>query len=75
MISAIRWVSELIGIAGGDDVFPELALQSLGRDRVIGDAREPALGIGILVVDGGVDQVALNGHRRRDGPDAPRGRG
>src|SRR5690606_32281310 len=24
-ISAIRWVSELIGIAGGDDVFPELA--------------------------------------------------
>jgi len=42
MISAIRWVSELIGIAGGDDVFPELALQSLGRDRVIGDALEPA---------------------------------
>ena len=24
-ISCIRWVSELIGIAGGDDVFPELA--------------------------------------------------
>jgi hypothetical protein len=24
-ISAIRWVSELIGIAGGDDCFPELA--------------------------------------------------
>ena len=42
MISAIRWVSELIGIAGGDDVFPELALQSLGRDRVIGDVLEPA---------------------------------
>ena len=30
MISAIRWVSELIGIAGGDDVFPELARQSHG---------------------------------------------
>jgi iron complex transport system substrate-binding protein len=42
MISAIRWVSELIGIAGGDDVFPELALQSMGRDRVIADALEPA---------------------------------
>ncbi len=41
-ISAIRWVSELIGIAGGDDVFPELAAQSLGRDRVIADALEPA---------------------------------
>lgn len=34
-ISAIRWVSELMGIAGGDDVFPELAVQSLGKDRII----------------------------------------
>jgi iron complex transport system substrate-binding protein len=42
MISAIRWVSELMAIAGGDDVFPELARQSLGRDRVIADALEPA---------------------------------
>jgi len=42
MISAIQWVSELIGIAGGNDVFPELADQSMGRDRVIADALEPA---------------------------------
>ncbi|TXH58962.1 MAG: cobalamin-binding protein, partial [Burkholderiaceae bacterium] len=42
MISAIQWVSELIGIAGGDDVFPELAVQRMGRDRVIADALEPA---------------------------------
>ncbi len=42
MISAIRWVSELIGVAGGDDVFPELAAQSLGRDRVVADALAPA---------------------------------
>ncbi len=41
MISAIRWVSELIGVAGGDDVFPELAARSLGRDRVIADPLEP----------------------------------
>jgi len=39
-ISAIRWVSELIGIAGGDDCFPELALQPLGRDRIIADPGE-----------------------------------
>jgi iron complex transport system substrate-binding protein len=39
-ISGIRWVSELVGIAGGDDVFPELALQSLGKDRIIADAAE-----------------------------------
>jgi iron complex transport system substrate-binding protein len=39
-ISAIRWVSELIGIAGGDDIFPERAQASLGRDRIVADARE-----------------------------------
>ncbi|MCX7057483.1 MAG: cobalamin-binding protein [Proteobacteria bacterium] len=39
-ISAIRWVSELIQIAGGDDCFPELAAQSLGRDRIIADPLE-----------------------------------
>lgn len=39
-ISAIRWVSELICIAGGDDCFPELAAQSLGKNRIIADAAE-----------------------------------
>ncbi len=34
-ISAIRWVSELIGVAGGDDIFPDLALQPLGKDRIL----------------------------------------
>ena len=42
MISAIQWVSQLITVAGGDDVFPELATQSLGRNRVIDDPLEPA---------------------------------
>lgn len=41
-ISAIQWVSELIAIAGGDDVFPELARQRMGRDRVVTDALAPA---------------------------------
>jgi len=36
-ISAIQWVSELIGIAGGDDIFPELATQSLGKNRILAD--------------------------------------
>jgi iron complex transport system substrate-binding protein len=39
-ISAIRWVSELVGIAGGDDCFPELAQQSLGKNRIIADSSE-----------------------------------
>lgn len=41
-ISCIRWVSELIGIAGGDDVFPELAAHSLGKDRILVDGLEAA---------------------------------
>src|SRR6185295_17707763 len=39
-ISAIRWVSELIGIAGGEDCFPELARESLGKNRIIADPLE-----------------------------------
>ena len=39
-ISAIRWVSELVGIAGGDDVFPERAAASLGKDRILADRNE-----------------------------------
>ena len=39
-ISCIRWVSELIGIAGGDDCFPELAAESLGKNRIIADPLE-----------------------------------
>ena len=40
MISAIRWVSELITIAGGEDVFPELALEPSGKARIIADPAE-----------------------------------
>jgi iron complex transport system substrate-binding protein len=39
-ISAIAWVSELIGIAGGDDCFPELAAKPMGKDRIIADGSE-----------------------------------
>ena len=50
-ISAIAWVSELIGIAGGDDCFPELACQPMGKDRIIADgadivARQPDIVLG-----------------------------
>ena len=39
-ISAIRWVSELVGIAGGDDCFAELSVESLGKNRIIADGAE-----------------------------------
>ena len=40
LISGIRWVAELIRIAGGDDIFPERAAQSLARERIIADPDE-----------------------------------
>lgn len=40
MISGIRWVSELIEIAGGEDCFPELARESLAKNRIIADPSE-----------------------------------
>lgn len=51
MISAIRWVSELIGIAGGEDIFPGKAAASLARERIVADpdeviARAPELILG-----------------------------
>ena len=39
-ISAIRWVSELIHVAGGDDIFPQRALSSLARERIVADPLE-----------------------------------
>jgi iron complex transport system substrate-binding protein len=38
LISGIRWVEELIEIAGGDPCFPELADARLARDRVLDPA-------------------------------------
>ena len=37
LISGIRWVSEIISMAGGEDCFPELAREPLGKDRIIAD--------------------------------------
>ncbi len=39
-ISGIRWVSELVTLAGGEDCFPELAVQPLARDRIVADPLE-----------------------------------
>src|SRR4051794_36992793 len=38
MISGIRWVSQLIEIAGGVEVFPQLALMKNAKDRIVSGA-------------------------------------
>lgn len=41
LISGIRWVEELVEIAGGTPIFPELATAGLAKDRIV-DPREVA---------------------------------
>ena len=42
LISGIRWVEELVEIAGGDPIFPELCDRRLAKDRIVtnDDVRE-----------------------------------
>lgn len=35
LISGIGWVSELVAIAGGDEVFPDLAREAAAKDRIV----------------------------------------
>jgi len=50
LISGIRWVDELIEIAGGDSVFPELRVQQSAKDRIVNPAdvivRDPQVIVG-----------------------------
>ncbi len=50
LISGIRWTEELIEIAGGDPIFPELVGASLAKDRMVSSeqviARSPDIIIG-----------------------------
>lgn len=50
LISGIRWTEELVSIAGGEPIFPELASAGLARDRIVAGedviARAPEVIIG-----------------------------
>ena len=39
-ITGIRWVAELVRIAGGEDIFPERAEKPLARDRILADSTQ-----------------------------------
>lgn len=78
LISGIQWVEELVEIAGGDPIFPELRHAKLGKDRIVSaDAvieRNPDVIIGSwcgkpvrkerIATRAGWDQIAAvrNGH-------------
>lgn len=50
LISSIRWVSELVEVAGGDEIFAELRHARLAKDRIVDPAevvrRDPEIIIG-----------------------------
>ena len=40
LITGIRWVAELVQIAGGDDCFPERSCEPLAKQRILADGGE-----------------------------------
>jgi len=49
MISSIRWVAELIEIAGGSEIFPELSRNKNAKDRIVSTADVTAAAPDIIV--------------------------
>ena len=74
LISGIRWVEELVEIAGGEPVFPDRRHAKLAKDRIVspraGDCRRPRRDHRLVVRQA----RAARAHRRpaRVGPDSRR---
>jgi iron complex transport system substrate-binding protein len=49
LISGIQWVEELVEIAGGEPVFPELRRAGLGKDRIVDPSRVIAAAPDVLI--------------------------
>ena len=71
MISGIRWVEELIEIAGGEPIFPELRNAGLAKQRIVDPAEVARRAPDIIVVV--VRQAGEEGrdHRARRLGDSP----
>ena len=70
MISGIGWVSELITVAGGDDVFPELARQKAAKDRIVTAHAVRAANPDVILASWCGKKVAPQRIRARPGWDA-----
>ena len=66
-IAGIRWISELIEIAGGQDVFPELRGRSDARGRVVDPAEVVRRAPQIILASWCGKRVDLEAIRRRPG--------
>ncbi len=69
LISGIGWVSELIGIAGGDDVFPELGREQAAKDRIVTADAVRLAAPDIILASWCGKKVVADRIRKRDGWD------
>lgn len=67
LISGIRWVDELIEIAGGDTVFPELRSFQAAKDRIVPPERVIESDPQVIIGSWCGRQVKKNLIRQRDG--------
>lgn len=67
LISGIRWVDELIEVAGGDSVFPELRVQQSAKDRIVTPAEVIARDPHVIIGSWCGRQVKKNLIRAREG--------
>lgn len=67
LISGIGWVSELIAIAGGDDVFPDLAACAAAKDRIVAPERVLAAAPDVILASWCGKKVAKERIAAREG--------
>lgn len=67
LISGIRWVDELIEIAGGEPVFPELRIQTSAKNRVVNSAEVIARNPQVIIASWCGRKVAKDHIRSRQG--------
>src|ERR1044071_7339940 len=67
LISGIRWVDELIEVAGGDSVFPELRQYQAAKDRIVNPIDVIALDPQVIIGSWCGRQVKKNLIRAREG--------
>lgn len=67
LISGIGWVSELIEIAGGEDVLPELRFQKAAKDRIISPDTVRELAPDVILASWCGKKVVPNKIRTRPG--------
>ncbi len=67
LISGIRWVEELVEIAGGTPIFPELRGAGLGKDRIVTAERVIAAGPDVFIGSWCGKPVKKDKVRRREG--------